>query len=699
MYPTAPANKQKKMRDTKTTTIDVETADNTEVLVVLQWNYNKEERAIMRRPCETSRVKMKRCDTFGQVFDRFLERYENSFVCLFIREHELIWKHLYYRFTIEPSDSPQSLNLMQEEELILVGTTNEEDADESGNDVNDADDADEDKETTDSGTTEDGERSQQTTSGNAAEAQFDFSKWKPDWQNQSGETMYMGYPVKGTNEHKKTSLTSRMVASIMDLQESREGPRISDPDACKKTFVDNYLVNVIKEKLITNDSSEVDIGRLVRDYEKRKEAEVPYFLGLPQGTPCNKFAFAYEACLVQHSLRADPNLKPFLEEWASYCGKWACTDCPVQASRMYFQGLQGMARASLDEIYFHYTLPEGTVYDLERPKRMEGHLVAYTVPGVDFKVMGNEILYIMKNVLAGCGHQDIEPIRLKWIYLLLKELGYDDAENINLDMHCHLMFALATCLVLAGTTSDYICIKGTSKLNKAGLLSIEKMAAADPREIEEIVGDGGIGAKRSRFLKSMAMKFLYEHGGRVPSDLRSLTAIEGIGRKTAILLLNEGYGLFAGIGSDVHVCEGSIALGLHLHPQEKLTVNPMQVEMSLRKWVKRSDYTGVNGVIGGMVQLVTQDLRVVGNQKRHNCKKLMDVIGTCLHKPKHMEMIWFTISRLRVYYATYEKKRQMQREINRRSRLQKKIEGKQDKKQERKTERKVRKRKASEMDS
>jgi endonuclease III len=36
--------------------------------------------------------------------------------------------------------------------------------------------------------------------------------------------------------------------------------------------------------------------------------------------------------------------------------------------------------------------------------------------------------------------------------------------------------------------------------------------------------------------------------------------LKGVGRKTAILMLNEAYGAYAGIGTDKHVCEVSFAL-------------------------------------------------------------------------------------------------------------------------------------------
>lgn len=56
-----------------------------------------------------------------------------------------------------------------------------------------------------------------------------------------------------------------------------------------------------------------------------------------------------------------------------------------------------------------------------------------------------------------------------------------------------------------------------------------------------------------------------DYGGEVPADMKELVKLPGVGRKTANIVLNVGYGIVEGIAVDTHV--NRIAHRLMLSPR------------------------------------------------------------------------------------------------------------------------------------
>jgi endonuclease-3 len=67
--------------------------------------------------------------------------------------------------------------------------------------------------------------------------------------------------------------------------------------------------------------------------------------------------------------------------------------------------------------------------------------------------------------------------------------------------------------------------------------------------------------------------------------MEALTALDGVGRKTANVVLGNAFGIEAGIVVDTHVARLSKRLRLSAHTQ------PEKIEQDLIGWVPRSDWT------------------------------------------------------------------------------------------------------------
>ena len=83
----------------------------------------------------------------------------------------------------------------------------------------------------------------------------------------------------------------------------------------------------------------------------------------------------------------------------------------------------------------------------------------------------------------------------------------------------------------------------------------------------------------------MAAALLERHGGKVPQSMEELTALAGVGRKTANVVLGNAFGQNLGIVVDTHVTRVSGRLGLTTH------TDAVKIERDLMEVVPREDWT------------------------------------------------------------------------------------------------------------
>ena len=153
------------------------------------------------------------------------------------------------------------------------------------------------------------------------------------------------------------------------------------------------------------------------------------------------------------------------------------------------------------------------------------------------------------------------------------------------DAHCALNhrdpYELLVATVLSAQCTDARVNLVTPALF-ARFPDARSLAAADPAEVEGLIHSTGFFRAKARHLLGLASAIVARHGGEVPRDLDALTALPGVGRKTAHVVLGNAFGVASGVVVDTHVKRLAFRLGLTAR------TDPEKVERDLAAIVPRS---------------------------------------------------------------------------------------------------------------
>jgi len=110
-------------------------------------------------------------------------------------------------------------------------------------------------------------------------------------------------------------------------------------------------------------------------------------------------------------------------------------------------------------------------------------------------------------------------------------------------------------------------------------------AAADPRVLETEIQSTGFFRNKTKSIIGMAQALVERHGGEVPQTMEELTALPGVGRKTANVILGTWFKQNEGVVVDTHVHR--LSRLLRLTRQD----DPVKIEQDLKEIVPRADWT------------------------------------------------------------------------------------------------------------
>jgi endonuclease-3 len=170
--------------------------------------------------------------------------------------------------------------------------------------------------------------------------------------------------------------------------------------------------------------------------------------------------------------------------------------------------------------------------------------------------------------------------RLGKIILALKKT-YPDA-------HCELNYStpleLLVATILSAQCNDKQVNIVTGTLFKKYRTAAD-YADAEPAALEQEIKRIGLYRNKAKNIRACCRKLIERHGGRVPDSMAELVELDGVGRKTANVVLGNAFNVNCGIVVDTHVARLCARLGL---TREK---TPEKIEQALMKLVPVADWT------------------------------------------------------------------------------------------------------------
>jgi endonuclease III len=156
------------------------------------------------------------------------------------------------------------------------------------------------------------------------------------------------------------------------------------------------------------------------------------------------------------------------------------------------------------------------------------------------------------------------------------------------DAHCALdhrnPYELTSATILSAQCTDERVNMVTPRLFQRFPDALS-LAGARQEEVEEIVRSTGFFRSKAKNLIAMADAVVERHGGEIPRTMDELTALPGVGRKTANVVLGNAFGLDEGVVVDTHVKRLSNRLGF------TRAASPERIEVDLVALFPRERWT------------------------------------------------------------------------------------------------------------
>src|SRR5213083_3760357 len=110
-------------------------------------------------------------------------------------------------------------------------------------------------------------------------------------------------------------------------------------------------------------------------------------------------------------------------------------------------------------------------------------------------------------------------------------------------------------------------------------------ANAPQIELENAIKSTGFFRSKTKSIRGAMRAIAEEHGGKVPDTMEALTALPGVGRKTANVVLSNAFKKPVGIAVDTHVTRLSARLGFTAN------YDAVKIEEDLMKLIPQKEWT------------------------------------------------------------------------------------------------------------
>ena len=159
---------------------------------------------------------------------------------------------------------------------------------------------------------------------------------------------------------------------------------------------------------------------------------------------------------------------------------------------------------------------------------------------------------------------------------------YPDVDRSMLEFTTPFELLVAT--ILSAQATDVSVNKVTKEMFKFANTP-EDFAKMDIKELENHIRTIGIYRNKAKNIKNASIMLIREFGGIVPDNMKDLTKLPGVGRKTANVVMSNAFGIDA-IAVDTHVQRVSNRIGLANSKDVLNTEKDLRKNLPKEKWSK-----------------------------------------------------------------------------------------------------------------
>ena len=165
--------------------------------------------------------------------------------------------------------------------------------------------------------------------------------------------------------------------------------------------------------------------------------------------------------------------------------------------------------------------------------------------------------------------------------------------NADTELHYRNAFELLAATILSAQSTDERVNMVTPALF-ARYPDAQALARATPEELEPRIVSTGFFRQKSKALIGMARALVERHGGQVPADIDHLTALPGVGRKTANVVLGHALGV-PGLPVDRHVLRVANRIGIAESDDPEIVEAQLCGALPKEMWTLASDVQILHG--------------------------------------------------------------------------------------------------------
>ena len=146
-------------------------------------------------------------------------------------------------------------------------------------------------------------------------------------------------------------------------------------------------------------------------------------------------------------------------------------------------------------------------------------------------------------------------------------------------------FTLLVAVVLSAQTTDAQVNKVTPALF-AKAPTPQKLAALSESQILALIRSCGLAPGKARNIRRLAQTLVDEHDGNVPADIDALERLDGVGHKTASVVMSQAFGQPA-FAVDTHIHRLAARWGLSNGKSVEQTERDLKKVFPPEEWSKR----------------------------------------------------------------------------------------------------------------